>query len=250
MPEISPSRYLVQCGWDDVPHLDARTKAELLASTPPHLRDARSKGIPALGSGAIYPVAESEITCAPFEIPAWWPRLYALDVGWRVTAALWLAWDRAIDVAYAYTEYRREEAEPAIHAAAIRARGGWIPGVIDPASRGRAQADGRQLIVSYRDLGLDLLTADNSVESGLFDVWSRLSTGRLKLFSTLVHTLGEYRIYRRDERGRIVKEHDHHMDCLRYGVRGLSHAKTKPAVSGIADRFGAAVNGGHHVVAY
>ena len=35
-------------GWDDVPHLEERTKTELLESTPPHLRDARSKGIPSL----------------------------------------------------------------------------------------------------------------------------------------------------------------------------------------------------------
>jgi hypothetical protein len=33
-------------------------KASMWAGLPPHVRDARSKGIPALGQGAIYPIPE------------------------------------------------------------------------------------------------------------------------------------------------------------------------------------------------
>ena len=71
------SKYVVMAGWDDVPHLDEQAKKDLYASIPPYQRDARSKGIPQLGSGAIYPVPESEIVCKPFEIPRYWPRCYA-----------------------------------------------------------------------------------------------------------------------------------------------------------------------------
>jgi phage terminase large subunit-like protein len=46
--------------WDDVPHLDAKSKQELLNSIPPYQRDARSKGVPQLGSGAIYPISEDD----------------------------------------------------------------------------------------------------------------------------------------------------------------------------------------------
>jgi hypothetical protein len=218
MPEINPSRYLVTAGWNDVPHLDAKTKAELLAGTPPHLREARSEGKPSLGSGAIYPIAWSENEVRPFAIPAYWPRAYALDVGWKRTAALWGAWDRTDDTIYCYAEHYRGQAEPSIHAEAIKARGVWIKGVIDPAARGRGQADGAQLLAMYRQLGLKVQEADNSVEAGLFEVWQRLSTGRLKFFSTLSNLRQEYNMYRRDERGRIVKEHDHLMDALRYLV--------------------------------
>lgn len=231
MPETSPSKYLVQAGWGDVPHLDAKTQAELLAATPPHLRDARSKGAPSLGSGAIYPVAESEITVAPFAIPDYWPRCFGLDVGWNRTAALWLARDPNVDVVYAYAEHYRGQAEPVIHAEAIKARGAWIPGVIDPASRGRAQKDGEQLLEQYRQQALNVTPADNAVEAGIYDVWSRLSTGRLKFFTSCANLLAEYRLYRRDERGRIVKDHDHLMDALRYAVRsGLTRATVRPLV--------------------
>lgn len=226
MPEISPSKYMVQAGWQDVPHLDAKTQRELLAATPPFLRDARSKGIPSLGAGAIYPIPFEEISVAPFAIPAYWPKAYALDVGWNRTAALWGAWDRSVDVIYLYTEHYRGQAEPSIHASAIKARGDWIPGLIDPAARGRAQTDGEQLIETYRQLGLKLTPAVNAVESGIYAVWERLSTGRLKVFTTLQNWVNEYRLYRRDEHGRIVKKHDHLADCTRYLILGMPTTAT------------------------
>lgn len=229
MPAITASKYMTNAGWDDCPHLDDRTKADLLESTQPYLRDARSKGIPSLGAGAIYPVEESVFLVDPFPIPAYWPRCYSLDVGWKRTAALWAAHDREQDVAYLYAEHYRGQAEPSIHASAIKARGAWIPGVIDPAARGRSQTDGEQLIVIYRALGLDLTPADNAVEAGIQDVWERLSTGKLKVFRTLANWRAEHRFYRRDEKGRIVKENDHLMDDTRYICRsGLKRARTRP----------------------
>lgn len=229
MPEITSSRYLVQAGWDDVPHLDADTKRELLASTQPYLRDARSKGIPSLGAGAIYPVEESAITVEPFAIPAYWRRAYGLDVGWNRTAAIWGAHDPNTDTVYLYAEHYRGQAEPSVHATAIRARGEWIPGVIDPASRGRSQRDGQQLVQNYTDLGLKLSLADNAIDAGIDDVWMRLATGRLKVFRTCLNWLAEYRLYRRDEKGKIVKANDHLMDASRYLIRsGLAIAIVAP----------------------
>lgn len=227
------SRFCIQATWDDVPHLSAEQKKRLWDSIPPYQRDARSKGVPALGSGAIYPVPESEIVCDPFDIPKHWSRSYALDVGWKRTAAIWQAWDRDNDIVYLYNEYYRGQAEPSVHTAAIKARGVWIPGVIDPASRGRAQRDGAQLLSDYQGLGLNLTPAKNAVEAGIYEVWERLSTGRMKVFRILQNWLAEYRIYRRDDKGRIVKENDHLMDGTRYLlVSGLEIAITEPGKQG------------------
>lgn len=229
MPEISPSRYLVMAGWDDVPHLDEKTKAELLESTPPHLRDARSKGIPSLGSGAIWPIPLEDILCDPFPLPAYWGRAFALDVGWKKTAAVWGAFDRETDTVYLYSEYYVGQQLPVVHASAIKARGSWIPGLIDPAARGRAQMDGEKLIDAYRAEGLDLTPANNAVEAGLYEVWQRLSTGRLKVFKTLRNWQAEFMLYRRDENGKVVKEFDHLVDPTRYLIMaGRDIYKTKP----------------------
>jgi phage terminase large subunit-like protein len=227
----SANRTVVQCGWDDVPHLDEAMKVEMLNKLPPHQRDARTKGIPALGAGAIYPVHESEIVVEPFELPRHWPRGYGFDVGWRRTAAIFGALDRDSDVLYVYSEHYQGEAQPSVHAEAIKRRGRWLTGAIDPASRGRQQSDGDNLLRMYRDLDLNIVEADNAVEAGLYEVWQRLSTGRLKVFRTCVATLAEYRLYRRDENGKIVKDDDHAMDALRYLVMSLQAVVLAPPAS-------------------
>lgn len=229
MPEVGDSKYLVIADWDDVPHLDEDEKRMLLDSTPPHLKEARSKGIPSMGAGAIYPIPESDILVEPFEIPYYWPRAAGLDVGWNKTAGVWGAVDRNAGTAYLYSEYYRGEAEPSVHANGIRARGDWIPQAIDPASRGRGQRDGEQLFQDYLDLGLNLIAAENTVEAGIYTVWEMLSTGRLKVFNTLKNWLMEYRLYRRDEKGKVVKQNDHLMDATRYfAVTGIHYAVVEP----------------------
>jgi len=223
------SKFVVMATWDDAPHLSEEVKEELWNSIPPFQRDARSKGVPQLGSGAIYPVPESDFVVDDFPIPEHWPRVYALDVGWNRTAVPWGAIDKDTDTLYLYSEHYRGQAEPSIHAEAIKARGLWIPGVFDPAARGRSQLDGKQVLQSYIDLGLDLEPALNAVEAGIYEVWQRLSTGRLKVFRSMSNWLYEFRIYRRDEKGHIVKVNDHLMDATRYLVMsGLDRAKTKP----------------------
>ena len=220
---------MVQATWDDVPHLTEQAKNELLASIPAYQRDARTKGIPQLGSGAIYPVPESDVLVQDFELPEYYPRVYALDVGWNRTAALWGARDNESGIVYLYSEYYKSQAEPVIHAQGIKSRGDWIPGVIDPASRGRSQFDGLKLIQTYRELGLTLTESKNAVEAGIYETWQLLANGKLKVFKSLVNWLMEFRIYQRDEKGKVVKSNDHLMDCMRYLIlSGLERMIQKP----------------------
>jgi hypothetical protein len=195
----------------------------------PHMRDARTKGIPMLGAGAIYPVPESSFLCDPFEMPEFWPRAYGLDVGWNKTAAIWGAWDREGDTVYLYSEHYMGQAAPSVHADAIRARGDWMWGAIDPASAGSGQIDGKKLREVYTGIGLNLVDADNAVEAGIHAVYQRLVSGRLKVFRTLRNWTAEVRIYRRDENGKVVKENDHLMDAMRYLIMtGMKLARIAP----------------------
>src|SRR5262245_19166496 len=233
MPEISPARYIVQAGWDSVPHLDEKTKQELLDSTPPHLRDARSKGEPSMGSGAIYPIPISDIEVKPFAIPYGWKKGYALDVGWNRTAALWGAQNPVDGTLYLYSEHYKGQQLPVVHAAAIKTRGEWIRGAIDPASGGANQRDGSQLKVEYRSLGLNLIDANNELESGLIACWQALALGQMKIFSTLQSFKAEYRVYQRDERGRVQDgQADHLMDCMRYLWRTWDKVASLPPLKG------------------
>lgn len=228
-----PVKFVVFCTWDEVPHLSDEVKKELWSSIPSYQRDARSKGLPALGSGAIYPVPESDVVVPDFAVPPHWPRTYGMDVGWNRTAAIWSAHNRESDTVYLWSEYYRGEAEPSVHVQAIQARGAWIQGAIDPASRGRSQVDGRKLLQMYTDLGLRLSMAQNAVEAGIYKVWQRLSSGRLKVFASCPNWLSEFRLYRRDEKGKVVKERDHLMDATRYlEAEMVSIEKVQPAKPG------------------
>ena len=143
-------------------------------------------------------------------------------------AAIWGARDPESDVLYLYNEYFGE-AEMAVHAAAIRARGEWIPGLIDPLANGKEQVDGRRLIQLYRNLGLALQTIDNPLESGVLNVLERMQSRRLKVFASLSKYLEERRLYRRDERDLIVKGNDNLQDATRCLVNGISSLRTKPS---------------------
>lgn len=224
------TRATVQATWDDVPHLSEEQKSQLWNSIPPHEREARAKGIPVLGVGKVYPVAEELILCEPFEMPAWWPKAYGFDADWNNTAAVWGAWDRDSDTVYIWSEHYQGQSPPAVHASAIQARGAWMTGAMDPSTNGKINPkDGTRLTDEYRSLGLNLVEADNAVEAGIFAVYQRMTRGGLKIFSTCRNVIAEFRIYRRDDKGKVVKERDHLMDALRYLIMtGMMHATIEP----------------------
>jgi phage terminase large subunit-like protein len=227
--EAKAFKWFIQAGWKDVPHLDEDEKRALRATTPPYQIQARTEGEPVLGSGAIYPIAEADVLVPTRAIPDTWRRVSALDVGWNRTAVLWGAEDPGTKNLELYDEHYMGQGEPASHAAAIRARGDWIYGVIDPASLGSSQIDGRTLIEVYGKLGLRLCPAVNAVEAGLTEVWNLLVSGRLKVQEQLHNWRSEFRKYHRDEKGKIVKANDHLMDATRYLViSGRDHLCVRP----------------------
>jgi phage terminase large subunit-like protein len=229
--ESQGSKYYVQAEWTDVPHLDKEECRKLIANMPSYQVNARTKGEPALGVGAVYPISESDIVVPFREIPGNWPRGYGMDVGWNRTAVVWGAQDPESGVLYLYSEHYQAHGEPDSHADAIRARGTWIPGVIDPSCLGSSQIDGRTLMEMYKKLGLKLRPAVNAVDAGIFEVSSLLLSGRLKVMANCLNWFKEFRRYHRDDKGsgKIVKQADHLMDATRYLiVSGRPFMCTRP----------------------
>jgi hypothetical protein len=241
--EINESRVATFLDMDDVPHLTAAEKAKILRGVAPWELQARKSGVPGHGVGAIYPIAENIMTMPAFDIPKHWPRSYGMDPGWNCTAVIWFAWDTDhpyIDrngerrfPAYGYDEYYHGQEHPAIHVASINRRGAWIPGVIDPAAEKARGLDGELLIDTYRGLGLNVSKADATTVSGLIQTWDMLSTQKLRIFDTLMYWRKEVRLYKRDEKGVVIKKNDHLMDATRYNVMsGYAVAKMPPASEG------------------
>ena len=74
----------------------------------------------------------------------------------------------------------------------------------------------------YRAAGVNIIPADNAVSAGIHDVYQRMMSGRLRVFSTLNYWFGEYDKYHRDAKGKVVKKRDHLMDATRYLIRSIN----------------------------
>lgn len=220
---------------DDVDHYTGEEKARIIASYPAHEREARAKGIPTMGSGRIFPVAEELITCAPKPIPKHWARINGLDFGWdHPFGSASLAWDRDTDTVYVVACYRQKEATPVMHAAAIRPWGEWIPCAWPHDGYQHDKGSGDQLAEQYRKQHLNMLQEHAThpeggfgVEAGLMDMLDRMQTGRFKVFSNLNEWFEEFRMYHRLD-GKIVKERDDIMSATRIGLMMLRFAATEP----------------------
>ena len=233
-----PGTCVTFMGIYDALHYTKEQADSIVSQYPEHEREARAYGKPVLGSGAVYPVAESDIVVPPFAIPDSWPRICGMDLGWdHPTAAVWLAHNRDADIVYLYDVYKRAKQIPAIHASAIKSRGAWIP-VAWPHDALQAQKDtGIPLRDEYRKEGVNMLPdraqfEDGSigVEAGIQIILNRMLKGQFKVFAGLEEWLAEYRIYHRKD-GVIVKQMDDAMDAARYGVMSLRFAQSNEPIT-------------------
>lgn len=242
LTDKAPGTHVTTMTIEDAEHFTPAERLAVIAKYKPHERDARTKGIPTLGSGRIFPLEDAAIRCAPFELPPHWPRIAGMDIGWdHPTAVTWLAWDRDTDTIYVYAMHKLREQTPVVHAASIRARGDWIPVAWPHDALQHDKGSGQEIAEQYRKQGVNMLKdkaswpdklvrgvkvpGGNSVEAGLFDMLDRMQTGRWKVFAHLEDWFDEFRIYHREE-GRVVKKMDDGISSSRYGLMMLRHAVT------------------------
>jgi hypothetical protein len=237
MPEVGAGRYLVMAGWDHAPHLDEKTKRELLESTPKHLRLARSMGLPVLGSGMVFgQVPEGSITIDPIPIPDHWVQIGGMDFGWdHPFAAARLAWDRDTDAIYVTRDFRQRELAPI--AARVALSGwdlDWLPWAWPHDGLQHDKGSGEELANQYRANGF-LATDEratfpdggNGLEAGISMMLDRMLTGRWKVFSTCALWLEEFRLYHRKD-GVIQKVRDDVLSASRYAAMMLRYGRTRP----------------------
>lgn len=238
------SKYVTTMTIYDVDHYTDEERQMIVDSYAPHERDARAKGIPTLGSGAIFPIAEDEIKVEPFAIPAHWKRIAGIDFGWDHPAAVvWLAYDPDNDVIYITHVFKRRQALISVVASAIKAQGTFIP-VAWPHDGYQVKdaKHGQQLAKQYKDEDVNMLNKHaqfkkdkrdeskgsvTSVEAGLQEMLTRMQTGRWKVFSNCEGWLEEYRMYHRED-GVIKKIYDDAIDASRYAMMMLRYAVPVP----------------------
>ena len=238
--EKSPDRHVTTMTIDDAEHYSDEERTRIIASYPAHEKEARTKGIPVLGSGRIFPVTEESISCEHRDFPSHWPRIGGMDFGWdHPFAAVELVWDRDTDTVYVARTHRLKEASPVLHAGALRSWGKLRWAWPRDGRRETLEGAGVALSRQYAEQGLDMLythaqfeDGSVSVEAGLMDMLVRMQTGRFKVFKHLNDWWEEFRLYHRKD-GKVVKEGDDLMAATRYAIMMLQHARTEAAY----DRF-------------
>ena len=110
MDDPGSHQYFMQKGWNDAPHLSEEVKEKLLESFPPHQREMRTEGVPMLGHGRIYDMAEDFITVSPFEIPSHWQAIGGMDFGYdHPQAQVKIVIDPDNDVIYVTNAWKKEK---------------------------------------------------------------------------------------------------------------------------------------------
>ncbi len=214
------SRYTVNCGWDDIPHLSEEEKKRLYDAMDPRERDARTKGLPSLGTGMVFPIDWANVIIDPFQIPDWWDKAYGLDPGMN-TAAVFGARDPQTGITYIYSEYVGFKQVPAVHASAIKARGDWLIGAFDYSGNAVGTGGEASLRTVYHDEGLTLVNSDKCFYTSTSKMLLGFEAGTLKIFNSCIQTLNSLRTYRYDDNPNNLgkpKPHqfDHPVDGFRY----------------------------------
>jgi phage terminase large subunit-like protein len=233
----TPDRHLTMMTIEDAEHYTPEARAKIIAGYPEHEREARARGIPVLGSGRVFPVPELLISEPAAALPRWWRRLCALDFGHgdHPTAAVWLAHDPETDVVHVYDAYRNKDPGIVQHAAAIRARGDWIPVAWPHDGLQTDRVSAETIAGHYRSAGCNLLRGHAThsdggigVEAGLMEMLERMRTSRLRVAEHLADWWEEYRLYHRKD-GKLVKLRDDLMSATRYGLMMLRSAAVQPS---------------------
>lgn len=216
----------------DALHIPEDQWAQIAAAFPEHERDARLSGIPAMGSGRIFPLPSAEIRNRPFEVPDDWLVLGGLDFGFdHPFAAVKLAWDQDADCVYVTQTYRVRNQTPAIHAAALKKWGADLFWSWPHDGLATDKGSGQQLKTLYAAEGLNMLRTHAQMSEGGFRVWpglvdmrNRMESGRFKVFDHLADWFAEFESYHLKD-GQIVKQHDDLLSATRVALMMLRYAR-------------------------
>ena len=237
LQEKMPGTHVTQMTIEDAEHYTAEQREAIRASYQPFERDARTKGIPQLGSGRVFPIDEDEVAEDSFPIPNHWPQLGGMDFGWdHPSAGVRVAWDRDADTLHIIATHRAKAQTPALFAASVRPWGEWLPWAWPHDGLQHDKGSGEQLAAQYKAQGLRMLPlkatfedGTNGVEAGVMEMLDRMQTGRLKVFRHLRDWFEEFNLYHRKD-GLIVKLGEDLLSATRYAVMMKRHAALRSTV--------------------
>ena len=238
LEEHSPDRIVVNMSLDDVTHFSAEEKKKRVSGYSSHERDARERGIPTLGSGAVYTFSENIIREDQImHLPPHWVKLWGIDFGiGHPFAAVLAAWDKDTDIIHIIHAFKQPDLLPMMHAAAMKNIAAGVPVAWphDGHQRQQGSDTAEELYAVYKRHGLVMLPDHAAFEGGgysreaaVLEIQERSMTGRFKVASHLSDWLSEFRLYHRKD-GLIVRQEDDIMSATEKIIMAKRFARAVP----------------------
>lgn len=232
--EYSPDRVIVNMQIEDALHIPPEERQKIIDGYQKHEREARTRGTPILGSGAIFTESEENVVEQPVRpVPLHWAKLWAIDFGIgedHAFAAVLLLWDRDTDVVHVHHVIKMVGALPINHAAAMKAIGADVP-VAWPQDGTAREKSGAVVSSLYKKEGLRMLPdhatfvqGGYSTEAAVIEIQEREKNGKFKISSTCSDYLEERRFYHRKD-GKIIHVRDDIVSATQKGIMMLRHSK-------------------------
>jgi phage terminase large subunit-like protein len=236
MDNPSSSQFFMKKGWDDAPHITEEKKLRMLEAYPENQKKMRTQGEPLLGTGRIYDLSDEFILCEPFNPPAHWNEINAMDFGWdHPQAHVKIYINPDTDAIYVAKSWKQSKVSANDAFAAVRPWSAGVPTAwpSDGLQHEKGRDDATQQKEHYVTAGFNMLPehacwpdvpdgqgnmmkGGNSVEQGLYEIRDKMSKGLFKVFNGNHELMDEIGNYHRNEKGKIVKVKDDLLDAVRY----------------------------------
>ena len=240
LEEQSPDRGQVTMTIHEALHFTDEERKKIIAGYASWERACRTMGVPMMGEGRVFMLAEELIQEAPLSyVPLHWPKLWGLDFGiGHPFAAVLIAWDKDNDVIHVINAIRMQADDNSItpinHAAAMLPIGAAVPVAWPHDGTHREKGSGETLAAIYRKHKLLMLASHAtwpdggiSTEAGITEMDERFRSGRLRVAAQLSDWFEEFRFYHRKD-GLIVKVKDDLLSATRIAIMGKRYAKAVP----------------------
>jgi phage terminase large subunit-like protein len=237
--EPSPDRIYTAATIENALHIPESERAATVAGYPEHEREARAKGLPTLGSGAVFRFTEAEVAVdiRNSDFPPYMPRLWGIDFGiGHPFAAVLASWDCDADVLYIVDAFKIKDATAAQQVQRMNAIAPGVSVAWPHDGTAREKSSGEPIAATYKSLGLNMMAehaqfsakdgGGYSTEGAIFKLQDRITAGRFKVARHLVELFTEMRTYHRDE-GMLVKIMDDLLSALFKIIMALHTARAQ-----------------------
>jgi phage terminase large subunit-like protein len=228
---------MVRYTWDDVPLdlLDQKTRDLLISSWLPWEIEARTRGVPMAGEGAVFQVHWQDVILKESPvIQPWFKLICGIDFGRNPdpTAIVWLALDERTKTIFVYDEYCGRSQTPVEYTPHILNRGRHIPMAwpADGKRKGYTETESviNELTNKYgiNTLGEHFTNPDGSrgIDYGIQYMLQKMRFGELKISPHCVQLIDEMKQYHttRSGNGKVsFRGSDHLIDALRYAALSI-----------------------------